>query len=331
MSKQNITSKEVLQTLREHPEYLKLFRTMAAVDAVEELVGEHLQREAAVQIAKGVMKDPVIQLYVASDGSIDGRELMEFVNETGTVSRSAAAEQGVRSLLDGKLDIKTLLMIVALMKLFSGSNTQSNQGGNLISSLLGSALGASHSGNSGSQGLLGSLFGAGSQTSANTMSSLGLLGALLGAGMMSQANSGSHSAYGQSSGSQSLLGSLLSGAVQPQTYQQPSQQSLLGALLSSASQAQSQPVQQPQQSALGSLLNGSVNQSLAQTQNSYGMNGQVYALDGTAPQVLNNGYNVNSAQAQQIQSLLSGSDSIHDNGQVNVGNLFSIASALLGK
>ena len=35
--------------------------------------------------------------------------------------------------------------------------------------------------------------------------------------------------------------------------------------------------------------------------------------------------------SQQIQNLLSGSNSVHSNGQVNVGNLFSIASALMGQ
>ena len=352
MANETVTSMELLQLLEDHPENLKLFRTKAPDEAVRSLVSQEITDEDAKKLADGVMKDPVIQLYVASDGSIDGRELMDYVRNSRTATRSGAENAGVRSLLNGKLDIKTLLMIVALMKMFSGSNQQSTQGGSLISSLLGTTLGMSQSGNTGSLGLLGSLFGAGSQTPASTQSSMGLLGSLLSASQPQQVQQ-----------PQSLLGTLL-GASQPQQVQQPqaqSQQALLNALLSTAqaqaqsqqaqtqAQAQSQQAQaQAQQSLLGSLLSASQAQPQSQQVQQPASSGilgqllsagmsqqaqtqtqaqgqQVYALDGTKPQQFT------QAQTQQIQNLLSGSDSVHSNGQINVGNLFSIASALMGK
>ncbi|MBR2759555.1 MAG: hypothetical protein IKD66_00150 [Solobacterium sp.] len=298
----NVTSKELIQLLKDHPENLKLFRMKAPDEAVRSLVARELTDQKAASLARDVMQDPVIQLYVASDGSIDGRELMDYVRSSEVSTRSGGAgNPGVRSLLNGKLDIKTLLLIVALMKLFNGSNQQSTQGGNLISSLLGSALGASPAGNNGSLGLLGNLFAAGSQTPASTQSSLGLLGTLLSASQQ---------------------------ASQPaQSVQQPAQpQSLLGALLSASQQAQ--PVQQPAAPSgiLGQLLSASQQASQTQAQAQVQTQGQqVYTLDGPKPQQFS------ASQQAQLQSMLNGPDSVHSNGQINVGNLFAIANALMGK
>ena len=271
----NVTSKELIQLLEDHPENLKLFRMKAPDEAVRSLVARELTDQKAASLARDVMQDPVIQLYVASDGSIDGRELMDYVRSSEVSTRSGGAgNPGVRSLLNGKLDIKTLLLIVALMKLFNGSNQQSTQGGNLISSLLGSALGASPAGNNGSLGLLGNLFAAGSQTPASTQSSLG------------------------------LLGTLLSASQQAQPVQQPAAPSgILGQLLSASQQA-------------------SQTQAQAQVQT---QGQQVYTLDGPKPQQFS------ASQQAQLQSMLNGPDSVHSNGQINVGNLFAIANALMGK
>ena len=326
----NVTSKELIQLLKDHPENLKLFRMKAPDEAVRSLVARELTDQKAASLARGVMQDPVIQLYVASDGSIDGRELMDYVRSSEVSTRSGGAgNPGVRSLLNGKLDIKTLLLIVALMKLFNGSNQQSTQGGNLISSLLGSALGASPAGNNGSLGLLGNLFAAGSQTPASTQSSLGLLGTLLSASQ--QASQPAPQPIQQPSQPQSLLGTLLSAAQsqQAQSIQQPSQpQSLLGALLSASQQAQ--PVQQPQPASpsgiLGQLLSASQQASQTQAQAQVQTPGQqVYTLDGPKPQQFS------ASQQAQLQSMLNGPDSVHSNGQINVGNLFAIANALMGK
>ena len=324
----NVTSKELIQLLKDHPENLKLFRMKAPDEAVRSLVARELTDQKAASLARDVMQDPVIQLYVASDGSIDGRELMDYVRSSEVSTRSGGAgNPGVRSLLNGKLDIKTLLLIVALMKLFNGSNQQSTQGGNLISSLLGSALGASPAGNNGSLGLLGNLFAAGSQTPASTQSSLGLLGTLLSASQ--QASQPAPQPIQQPSQPQSLLGTLLSAAQsQPaQSVQQPAQpQSLLGALLSASQQAQ--PVQQPAAPSgiLGQLLSASQQASQTQAQAQVQTQGQqVYTLDGPKPQQFS------ASQQAQLQSMLNGPDSVHSNGQINVGNLFAIANALMGK
>ena len=324
----NVTSKELIQLLKDHPENLKLFRMKTPDEAVRSLVARELTDQKAASLARDVMQDPVIQLYVASDGSIDGRELMDYVRSSEVSTRSGGAgNPGVRSLLNGKLDIKTLLLIVALMKLFNGSNQQSTQGGNLIFSLLGSALGASPAGNNGSLGLLGNLFAAGSQTPASTQSSLGLLGTLLSASQ--QASQPAPQPIQQPSQPQSLLGTLLSAAQsQPaQSVQQPAQpQSLLGALLSASQQAQ--PVQQPAAPSgiLGQLLSASQQASQTQAQAQVQTQGQqVYTLDGPKPQQFS------ASQQAQLQSMLNGPDSVHSNGQINVGNLFAIANALMGK
>ena len=344
MSGNKVTSADLIQLLEDHPENLKLFRMKAPDEAVRSLVAKELTDAEAKALAAGVMKDPVIQLYVASDGSIDGRELMDYVHQSGGVTRGGNENPGVRSLLNGKLDIKTLLLIVALMKLFAGSNQQSNQGGSLISSLLGSTLGASPAGNNGSLGLLSTLFGAGSSVPNSTQSSMNLLGTLLGA---------SQPQYQPQSQSESLLGTLL-GASQPQ-YQQPQSQSLLGTLLGASQMASQTQTQQPNSSALLQQLlqAGMAQQTASQAQpqvkpqshsqvkpqshsqqvKPQALGQQVYALDGTAPQQYNSSQQpqFNASQSQQIQNLLSGSDSVHSNGQINVGNLFSIASALLGQ
>lgn len=145
-------------------------------------------------VSHELAQNPVVQLFLASSGSLDSKDLLEYVG--GVSGTRANNNQAVRALFDGRLDLKEILILIILLKLFKRKN--SNTWNSSAIGLLGSLLGYNTNYNSGLfSGLLGGnnysngLFG-------NTYSSNGLFG-----------NSYSSGLFGNSYNTNSALGNFL--------------------------------------------------------------------------------------------------------------------------
>ena len=88
----------------------------------------------------------LMQLYLGADGDIDAKELMDYVG--GFSGTKANSNPSVKALLDGKLDFKEILMLVALLKLMKGGKKPAQSSGlGLLGSLLGGTTQQSQSNN----------------------------------------------------------------------------------------------------------------------------------------------------------------------------------------
>ena len=150
-------------------------------------------------VTEELSQNPAIQLYMASEGALDAKDLLDYVGGVrGTRANSNAA---VRALFDGRLDLKDILLIIVLLKLFKrkNANTYNNSAIGLLGSLLGFNTGSSSLGGN----LFSSLLGLGS----NSYSS-GLFGnSSYGSGLFG--NSYGNGLFGSSYNSNSGLGSFL--------------------------------------------------------------------------------------------------------------------------
>ena len=88
-------------------------------------------------VTQELSANPLIQLYMASNGSLDAKDLLEYTG--GTAGTRAAGNQAVRALFDGRLDLKEIMLIIVLLKLFKrkNANTYNNSAIGLLGSLLG--------------------------------------------------------------------------------------------------------------------------------------------------------------------------------------------------
>lgn len=130
--------------------------------------------------------NPVVQLYLASAGALDLNDLTSYVGGvSGTRAGLGVGNLAVRALFDGKLDLKDIVLVIVLLKLFKRKNN--NTFSNSAIGLFGSLMGLNNNNNS---GLFSGLFGGNNY-------STGLFG-----------NTASSSLFGsnQSSGLGSLLG-----------------------------------------------------------------------------------------------------------------------------
>ena len=161
------------------------------------IVGTNVAPEDMNQVNQDLANNPAVQLYLASSGSLDADDLMNYVG--GTRGTRAAGNAAVRALFDGKLDIKDIMLIIILLKLFKrkNSNTYNNSAigllgtllgfnsgntGNLFSTLLGMGGNNSHSGYFGNNYSSGNLFN-------SSYSNNNGLGSFLG---LNTSNSGLH-------------------------------------------------------------------------------------------------------------------------------------------
>ena len=172
---------------------------------------------------------------VPTRGATPEGELMSLVETdkdemTDQIARATGVERGKTG---------TILMLAApfILKYLLGSGSSSNQGGSLLSGL----LGGGQTQQSGAGSLLGSLLGGGQTQQSGAGSLLNLLG-----GGQTQAQSSS------------LLGSLLGGG-QTQSYSSSATSSLLGSLLGGGQQTQGMDMS----SLLGSMLGGGQTQQSA--------------------------------------------------------------------
>ena len=91
----------------------------------------------SVRAAEDALKNnKVLELYSGAEGAIDAKELIDYV---GGLEGSENKDSTVRAFLDGKLDLKEILMIIMLLKMFKKKNTNASYstGSNLLSTLFG--------------------------------------------------------------------------------------------------------------------------------------------------------------------------------------------------
>ena len=304
-----MTNNKIFSALREKPELMTAL--LAAKKAIPErgaaeteqdkfirsLLGNAASKEEVSSAADDIDRNPVMQLFLQSDGLLDPKELMDYVGDFSGDKANPNQNAAVKALFDGKLSIKEILLLIALFKLFKGKTQQTttqSSGNSLLNTLLGGGQTQTTSGNS----LFGLAQPQQTQQSQQTQSLNNILNSLLG-------------------GQTQTTGNSLFGIVQPQQQTQPSY-SLFGNLFSSALGGQ-----QTQTTSSGSSLFG-----LAQPQQQT----QSQNISSVLNSLLT-GNTGNNSQAQQIYSLLNNSSSsaVNSNGTVNVSQLFNIASQLLGK
>ena len=135
------------------------------------------------QIQAQLADNKVVQLYEAADGALDAKELLQYVGGLSGKKGSNSQAAPVRALFDGRLDLKEILIIIMLLKLFKKKqqSTYSYSYGN--SGLFGSLFGNQQQTYSG--GLFSNLLGNNSYS--NTYSNpYGMFGNLFGNGYAQQ-------------------------------------------------------------------------------------------------------------------------------------------------
>ena len=103
-------------------------------------IGSKLDDTVFASVNEELSKNPVIQLYSAASGSLDAKDLLDYTGGTrGTANRGILTNLALRALFDGKLDIKDIILIIVLLKLFKRktSNTYNNSAIGLLGTLLG--------------------------------------------------------------------------------------------------------------------------------------------------------------------------------------------------
>ena len=163
----NQYTEKVFNSIDQNPELLNQFlnaqnepmtRGGAVNNPVYNIVGPNASVEDVSQVTQDLANNPAVQLYLASSGSLDAKDLLDYVGGVrGTRANNNAA---VRALFDGRLDLKDIMLIIILLKLFKRKN--SNTYNNSAIGLLGTLLGL-NSGNTGS--ILQSLLGGSSSSS----------------------------------------------------------------------------------------------------------------------------------------------------------------------
>ncbi|MBQ1307770.1 MAG: hypothetical protein IIY56_06425 [Erysipelotrichaceae bacterium] len=162
----NNYTQKVLKSIDENPELLNqllnsenapMTRGGERVNPLLNVVG-NIDANDMRALTQELSANPVVQLYMASQGSLDARDLLQYTG--GTTGTRAAGNQAVRALFDGRLDLKEIMLIIVLLKLFKrkNANTYNNSAIGLLGSLLGfnSGYGYSSGGN-----LFSSLLGGG--------------------------------------------------------------------------------------------------------------------------------------------------------------------------
>ncbi len=172
---------------------------------VRQIVGNQLSDAQVNALQQQLQDNKVVQLFEGADGALDAKELLEYVGGlTGTKSANSN-QPAVRAFLDGRLDLKEILIIIMLLKLFKRKQQQqTSYYGN--SGLFGSLFGNQQQSYSG--GLFSNLFGGNTYTNSYN-NPYGVFSNLFGGNTYSQPNSLFSSLLGnqqQSYGLGSLFG-----------------------------------------------------------------------------------------------------------------------------
>ena len=153
-------------------------RALPGEDPVSQVLKGILGEGADLEEASAALDESgLMQMFFGANGDIDAKELMDYVSVEKT-----KGNESVRALLDGKLDFKEILMLLAILKLLKGKKKPQQQ----------------------STGLLGTLLGANQQPQTN--SALDLFSAMLGSQQAAPA-SYSNSLFGNLFGGQPQVSS----------------------------------------------------------------------------------------------------------------------------
>ncbi len=171
------------------------------------ILGQNADVSAA---AETLNSNGLMQLFLGADGDIDAKELMDYVgNFSGGTGANPNNNAAVRALMDGKLDFKEILILLALLKLMKGGKkpAQTQTSGGLLNSLLGASTQSSSTASA--MNLFQSMLGA--QTAQPAYQS-SLFGNLFGTQTAQPSNTQVFSFGNQSSGAgMNMLNALLSG------------------------------------------------------------------------------------------------------------------------
>ena len=206
----NHYTEKVLKSIDENPELLNqllnsenapMTRGGERVNPLLNVIG-NVDTNDMKTVTQELSANPVVQLYMASQGSLDAKDLLQYTG--GTTGTRAAGNQAVRALFDGRLDLKEIMLIIVLLKLFKrkNANTYNNSAIGLLGSLLG--FNSGYSGYSTGGNLFTSLLGGNSYQNSygnglfGSGSSNGLFGGSYGSGL-----------FGSSYNSNSALGNFL--------------------------------------------------------------------------------------------------------------------------
>ncbi|MBR4422462.1 MAG: hypothetical protein IKS69_08010 [Erysipelotrichaceae bacterium] len=168
----NNNTNKVLQAIDQNPELLnellngepgEMTRGGQAVNPLSHILGNVDSSELA-QVSQEVAQNPLVKLFLASSGSLDAKDLVNYVG--GVSGTRASSNPAVRALFDGRLDLKEILILIVLLKLFKrkNSNTYNNSAIGLLGSLLGYNTGYNSGlfnvlgGNNYSNGLFGNTY-----------------------------------------------------------------------------------------------------------------------------------------------------------------------------
>ncbi len=109
----------------------------ATSQILKQLLGTGATAEDVSEAAETLDANALMQLYLGAGGDIDAKELLEYTG--GFKGTNPNNSESVRALMNGKLEFKELLILIALFKLMTGGKkpaANSNTGG-LLGSLLG--------------------------------------------------------------------------------------------------------------------------------------------------------------------------------------------------
>ena len=206
----NNYTEKVLQSIDENPELLNqlldsetapMTRGGQRVNPLVNVLG-NIDNSAMNTVTQELSANPVVQLYMASSGSLDAKDLLNYTG--GTRGTRASGNQAVRALFDGRLDLKEIVLIIILLKLFKrkNANTYNNSAIGLLGSLLG--FNSGYSGYNTGGNLFTSLLGGNTyqQGYGNGLFGSGSSGGLFGNGY-------SNGLFGSSYNSNSALGNFL--------------------------------------------------------------------------------------------------------------------------
>ncbi len=191
---------KVLEAIDENPELLvkilnsdaeALTRGVPGVNGNNELIdilGADITTNDIKDVEETLENNPVVQLYLASAGSLDVNDLVNYCGGVSGQKRGVITNMALKALLGGKLDLKVVILVIVLLKLFKRKNQ--NTYSNSAIGLLGSLMGANTQNNS---GLFSGLFGGNSYSSglfgSSNSSNSSLLNGIFGNSYSSQNNS----------------------------------------------------------------------------------------------------------------------------------------------
>jgi len=186
---------EQLLNMEEAP----LTRSGQRVNPLLNILGNNVTNDDVETINRELSDNPIVQLYSAASGALDARDLLNYVG--GTRGTRAGSDQAVRALFDGRLDLKEIMLIIVLLKLFKRKNSHTYN--NSAIGLLGTLLGFNNYSNySNSNNLFSTLLGGNN----NYHQSYNLFGGNSGGLFSNNSGYGYNSYYGNNNGLGSFLG-----------------------------------------------------------------------------------------------------------------------------